>query len=385
MAKGVKPRLGRRPKPPLGTLPRLCMALQKKEKQIKARKKQLLAKKAGRVGRKRAPAGKTKRARSQSPTRAVLDDAPLGPRDRREVLRIVEAQVESLGPQELRRVVEKFADGLWVDTEYSGMAMPEYFLRRLQSWLEVHGHNVNLSFGSSGDLLEHARAVLLEVGKSDECVFGDMTEKLPGKIKKKFVELIALHAGKQKQDLKGARSAKQRKEVKRASERAFLAAVKEVLTEEMQSSAASDFKNTMSYCFRHRRLCLTNKPHKRGIKLRVAGISCIDWSTRGSRLGTLGKGILAWLTFIREVMLDQPDVAVVECTKHYAHEDIEIVTGELYALSFAVFSSAEVGPPAERWRKYMVLINKNGRLRWRAGREMSRERIFDVFGRTCFC
>ena len=44
--RALSPVSARRPKPPLGTLPRLRMALQKKEKEVKARKKQLLAKKA---------------------------------------------------------------------------------------------------------------------------------------------------------------------------------------------------------------------------------------------------------------------------------------------------------------------------------------------------
>ena len=74
--------------------------------------------------------------------------------------------------------------------------------------------------------------------------------------------------------------------------------------------------------FKHRQFC-QYQVIEGFISLIVAGISCIDWSTRGSRLCTLGKGVLPFLAFVRDLLITLPDIAVLECTKLYSHEDVE--------------------------------------------------------------
>ena len=83
----------------------------------------------------------------------------------------------------------------------------------------------------------------------------------------------------------------------------------------------------------------------------------------------------------------QPDVIILECTRSYCHQDVVAVMGDRYTLDWLVFSPAEVGVPAERFRKYMVLLKKHGgRLQWKEpGLAINEENFLKVFGRTLSC
>ena len=122
------------------------------------------------------------------------------------------------------------------------------------------------------------------------------------------------------------------------------------------------------------------------LRVRVAGITCTDWSVRGLRAGTLGKSALAFAAFMWECFHDDGvDAILVECTSQYRHADIERILGQNFELSDAVFSVTELGIPTERWRKYMVLLRIGGRLRWQKGHQFSRQRLLEVFGRRLVC
>ena len=77
------------------------------------------------------------------------------------------------------------AGGLAMTSDYSGVGQPEMALRRIRGWLvdnRWQGHAPRLTLQRSCDILPHAREALLEAGTYDECVFGDMTKRMPTKL-----------------------------------------------------------------------------------------------------------------------------------------------------------------------------------------------------------
>ena len=60
-------------------------------------------------------------------------------------------------------------------------------------------------------------------------------------------------------------------------------------------------------------------------------------------------------------------MVVIECTRAYDEADITAVVGDSYTVHYIVFSPSDLGVPSTRFRKYMVLLHRQGCLRWQDG------------------
>ena len=312
---------------------------------------------------------------------------PLGPTDRCGVLRCVEGFMDGMPRVWKDNLSDKFcsAGGLAMTSDYSGVGQPELALRRIKGWLLDNRWQENaprLKFQRSCEILPHAREALLEAGADDECVFGDMTKRMPIKLLEKVLLLRDKYREIQKQamdtisaDTKAVMVAKHEAESK------YLTDVKELILAEK-----TDIHKMMSWCYRHECMCLSNPPASHDqISMSVAGISCIDWSVRGKKLGSLGDGCLSWTCYMREVIHYQYDIVVLECTRGYQEADAIFMLAHLYVFEYCIFSPSEIGVPSERWRKYMVFIHRRGKVQWIPGQELNRENLLKTFGRRLAC
>ena len=139
-------------------------------------------------------------------------------------------------------------------------------------------------------------------------------------------------------------------------------------------------------CFTHDSPCFIHPtPAPGSVRMSVAGITCVDWSSRGRRAKTLGDSALAWAALMREVYWTKPDILILECTRLYDHNDVVAILDEVASMSPLVFSPTQVGIPSERYRKYMVMLWRCGRLQWKERAEINLPRFLAVYGRRLAC
>ena len=312
---------------------------------------------------------------------------PMGPSDRFGVLRCVEGFMDDIPWTWMDNLSDKFcsAGGLAMTSDYSGVGQHEMALRRIRGWLvdnRWQGHAPRLTLQRSCDILPHAREALLEAGTDDECVFGDMTKRMPIKLLEKVLLLRDKYREIQKQAMDTISADKKAiTEAKHEAEEKYLTDVKELILAEK-----TDIHKQMSWCVRHDCMCLSHPlaSHDQ-ITMSVAGISCIDWSMRGRKMGSLGDGCLSWTCYMREVIHYQYDIVVLECTRCYQEADAIFMLGHLYVFEYCIFSPSEIGVPSERWRKYMVFLHRRGKVQWIPGQELNREKFLKTFGRKLAC
>ena len=119
---------------------------------------------------------------------------------------------------------------------------------------------------------------------------------------------------------------------------------------------------------------------RRRWNLSISGISCLDWSSMGKRSGTFGQGALAWLALMWEFYNRIYDLAICECTYLYQHRHIQIIVSRVGGVvSPVIFSPTDIGYPAERKRKYMIVTFPG--LRWITGRTFTKANLLNTFAR----
>ena len=314
----------------------------------------------------------TLRSRSRSPRRT-----PSGPSTRRSILLALESYISGLPPPRLQALLEKLSSGILLWTDYSGTGQPEFALQRLCELAEEHGAHPRMRCARASDISPCCRKVLLAFDDADMCVLGDLVARQGKAFCKKVISLTAV--ARSRADTKAARIR-------------WLKNIASLIASSPPKSEAT------AYCYRHDRRCPTVPPVPDGaasaagdagaasdVRAVIAGISCIDWSSRGAKGKTTGKGAGPWASFLRELYHSEPDVIILECTRNYRDDDLLYVLGSKYSLHVIVFSPTEVGIPSQRFRKYMVLLLHVGRLQWVEGWELSKHAFMQVFGRQLAC
>eukprot|EP00969_Alexandrium_andersonii_P054963 2422631-Alexandrium_andersonii.AAC.1 len=79
----------------------------------------------------------------------------------------------------------------------------------------------------------------------------------------------------------------------------------------------------------------------------------------------MGKEVIPFLAFIRNRHIQQEDICIMECTRHYDVDELRLVLGQAWDVADITFSPVDLGVPSSRCRKYMVAIRRQGRVRWR--------------------
>lgn len=269
-------------------------------------------------------------------------------------------------------------------TDYSGSGQPEHAAARIWDCLAAsmdpppHQHAGPRCIRAS-DIDENCRKVLCAF-PGDMCVLGDIVQRQGVKFGRRLESIVKNAQNNLGIELKRANSDEAANLVYERSRTRWLRSVKRLI-----EANASDDDGT-AWCDKHGKECPIYKfepldSESTPLRVIIAGISCIDWSSRGSQRKTLGKGALAWASLMREIVMFSPDAVILECTRQYRHEDINEILGQRYDMWPITFSPTEVGVPSERYRKYMVLLQKHGRLSWTPSAELTLETFLGAFGR----
>ena len=305
-------------------------------------------------------------------------DAPAGPRNRLEVMTILERICADLEPAQRASVAAKFSPGIQLLTDYSGTGQAEQVFQRLFGACGGEQPGLKLDCARASDIKHQARLAISSMSHPPSCILGDLVRRQERNFRKQLRKLTTKCQAMMNPPSQSCPDTPARQGSRKAKARlAWLNGVKKLI-EETERCA------TMGHCYRHCKKCpaVPGLPGQDWLRVVIAGISCLDWSSRGKRGQTLGAGALAWASFVAEIWRSRPDLIVIECTRNYNHLDLMFLLGSIYSMSPLVFSPTSIGIPSERYRKYMVLVALGGRLQWLEGRELNATAFMSLFGRT---
>lgn len=320
----------------------------------------------------------------------VSDSAPPGASSRREVLCALETLLMGMPSSARECFLDKLQNGVMLLTDYSGTGQAEYALMRLALFAVDRGREPKVHAARASDISPACRRFLkglcmdipgLELPKT--CVMGDLVSRQSLPFRNALITLTmdCRRRTSEPGPVDDSRRARFEAQAAEKARKKWLAGVKALI-----KRYPTNVDKASATCSAHGQSCRVFPHHECGwITLLIAGISCLDWSSRGLRGRTIGKGALAWASFMRELMSYLPDIAILECTRSYMHEDLVAVTDAAYDTFPLVFSPTDVGIPSQRVRKYMVLLHRRGHLRWKANCAIDGDRFMALFGRKMAC
>ena len=145
-----------------------------------------------------------------------------------------------------------------------------------------------------------------------------------------------------------------------------------------------DGADLVARCAIHGKDCQVLPPVTKGYQgfiMNIAGVNCYDWSSMGSRMRWLGRGVFPFLAWARERFLGGEQFIVVECVTDFDDELLAEIFEGVFSMTTLRCSPTLFGDPVERRRKYMVLL-ANG-MRWHASiTQLDPQEAFEkLFGR----
>ena len=145
------------------------------------------------------PTGPRKRQRKAQAAGAADSAAkfPPGPTSRQGVLKSLEHYLSSMPADEVQALKTKVSFGIAMTTDYSGTGQPEHVLLRLAEWVGTQGLSPSVQRLRCSDIAEHCRRVLTAFPSDNSnksaaapCVLGDITQRLPDKLRRDLECLI---------------------------------------------------------------------------------------------------------------------------------------------------------------------------------------------------
>ena len=279
-------------------------------------------------------------------------------------LELLSVRGKNLFGVDLSQEVRNFMmTGITLCTEYSGMGGPEACMQEITQATNTPAECVVCHHAS--DIEPTCRQVLLahhQSGCSPGCVFGDILERCEAHKVQKLQWLAArLRANAAAATERGMPKPKAMR--KYGAE--FLQRADQLMWSDVQQIQQRGRSFKQAHCYRHDQHCAVY-PLRRGnasIILMIAGITCTAWSSMGKEDGWLGPSAIAFVVFIREVLLNSPDCVILENTANFDVAGLAPLQS-MYTILVLKFSPTLLGVPATRMRKYMVLI-KRCKLQWR--------------------
>ena len=272
--------------------------------------------------------------------------------------------VDELIPEERNRLARWFQTGCLVKSNYSGIGCAEMAFANLQKALNMKlGDEVwvpPIRLVECADTDKQCRQVLQArgpPGTTPERCFGDITARLPMTIRQ---ELAAISWPSKEDLLQNSRS-KMDKLVKRKINKVLDLFEKDGVVAFNIDSTCYDYvsgKNVrveaVDQAFVNGERNLNDAPCK-GMRLVVAGMSCIHFSKAGDMLGLAGEGTakpcLVWLEERRHRL--EP-FFTIECV--FAHALLVLIherLGHLYDIQEVTFDVYDLGEPIHRKRMYV--------------------------------
>ena len=190
------------------------------------------------------------------------------------------------------------------------------------------------------------------------CVQGDIEERLPAQLRRDLETLLLEYRAKRLSQIAN-KIKSEAKVIQRELAMEFLSKVKVRFDAAIADPELCRKVPNVAYCYKHLQSCLSRPPSAQGVvRIGVAGVPCTDWSLRGLQQGTLGKTCLPFLSFAFDKLIDDYDGLVLECVTSFDDESLRTLLGSKYEVYVINFTPTVTGVPAERHRKYMILLNR---------------------------
>jgi len=120
-------------------------------------------------------------------------------------------------------------------------------------------------------------------------------------------------------------------------------------------------RSRTQHCYRHGVQCPVSYEEPAGEAphvIAVAGVTCTDFSSFGKRRGISGASMVVFFAWLHQILADEPDLILIECVTSFVVA-ILMALRVKYDLQFLDFSPLDMGIPAARLRKYMLLTRKS--------------------------
>ena len=254
----------------------------------------------------------------------------------------------------------KLRDGIMFISEYSGVGAPEECLHRIVHVAREHNVQVGkIRCMRAGEILEPARRILRAHASPPVCIFGDVLSRAPPYFVNQFKHVHAAHLQKACALIGDG---VERKEAFKCVGKVFMKRVNGML----QQRATCNFRPLVAHCYQHGCQCGVIKcriPGVKGLKIMVLGQSCVDWSSVGKQQGWLGKTSIIFAEVLAEIMADDYDIIIFECTVMFDYDTGLAVLRERYLEQRMHLCPSQVGVPCLRPRTYSILLRR-GVVEW---------------------
>ena len=293
---------------------------------------------------------------------AGASEANAGPTDFEGVMLWMKSALISLlhnMPASFELLVLVLNAGIDVYTDYSGMGMPELCLAMMTALMasSCPGCQPDVKLIRCGDIDSDCRGIMDHHQSTLEstCTFGDLRDRVPRQFRVSAEDMHSDFNQVYQQRLEqGECQQLLVVELGRALANKASNEVKDYVNAHRESLLGST-----AYCYKHSRQCPVYKglPEQRSNgrrSLAVAGITCKDWSVRGTRTGLLGPSFVPCICWFFQMMVLLPDYIAIECTANFDSDTLSSMLNPLYVFYSWVFSPVIFAIPSQRVRKYMI-------------------------------
>jgi hypothetical protein len=289
-------------------------------------------------------------------------DVPDGPRDIEGVWDFSTAAIEQLkadpkGEFFMDNLKEAITEGVFVNTDYSGFGCAEMATRMIiDAASKALDCVAPVTFWRASDILPHARKVLKTDSRSSpHHVFGNILEHVPRVIRR---ELVRAHEAASDEFIKRMEiDPTDKKLLDRIGSKLMAALI--VIMEGVEFDL-----NQRRWCYKCRQMCLVHEPHELDpaiTRIAVAGTTCTSWSSLGMKNAWMAQSALPFVVWAFLVLAWLPNFIVHECTARFDMAILERIFRSSYLVCSYVFSPVIFGIPANRTRRYTLMILRGTR------------------------
>lgn len=265
-------------------------------------------------------------------------------------------------PEMLQELKDTFAQGLLVNTDYTGMACVEMAITMvIDAFRAKYGTQASVRIHRGTEILPQCRAILCSKLAGDrgcpQHVFGNLIDFVSKATKRKLTSAHSAAGNALKQAISG-RTAAARKKVVEAHGRKFmerLVAIMRTVTFDM---------GMVAKCHKCNGDCRVFAPEDVAASVTVvwaAGTPCTSWSSAGAKRGWVAESAISFVVWMFMILAALPCVVIHECTERFDVSVLKTTLGEYYHVFSYVFTPKLLGLPQTRMRRWTILLRKTRR------------------------
>ena len=246
----------------------------------------------------------------------------------------------------------KWEAGLVLSSDYSGCGQFETAAGMIRHVIERSGRSLGQDWRlhRATDVLPHCRRTLqAHSPHAPGCIFGDMLDRMEPEVAAQLDNMLL------KVGLSAATPAEKQAACEEATD--IIAGLVKDMHE--QGKLPTDIT---ARCYQHERTCrvVQRRSGQDAGRLLVhaAGVSCVDWSSRGRQRGFAGPTARVFTQWLIERRVAEEDLILVECTRRFQPALLQKVFFD-YDMYSHVFSPSHLGFACDRHRVYVMLIRRS--------------------------